>query len=319
MIDYTELPKDGTAFEQFVREICLIANLHPQWTGKGPDGGRDLLLTEEANGPIAGFTRKWLVQCKHKAHSGKSVGRSELVGIVDDTAQAGATGYLLACSTQPSSGLATKLKEISADGSNRLATQVWDGIELERRLYEPRYFSLGHLFFPKSFSSTQWRLYNAGSPNHWTANYKTYFVHLSSRIAGSHPNLTECEHIISRLECVKSLGPDEAVRPRAIYFDDKHENFVVFVDYLVPSNKKPTLQPSDFNAVLNDGYGLHSDGQVEWYTTYWDVAVQTINPTSDHFDLDHYDFYDPHLGNFRYGSGRGSYVSELQEVYNSWR
>ncbi len=31
-----ELPAVRTAFEQFIREIRLIYDLHPQWTGKGP-------------------------------------------------------------------------------------------------------------------------------------------------------------------------------------------------------------------------------------------------------------------------------------------
>lgn len=72
MIDFKELPQDGTAFEQFIREMCLIYDLHPQWTGKGPDQGRDILITEKARGSIGDFTRRWLVQCKHFAHSGKS-------------------------------------------------------------------------------------------------------------------------------------------------------------------------------------------------------------------------------------------------------
>src|SRR5207248_3034358 len=40
---------------------------------RGPDAGRDLIVEEVRTG-IAGETRvKWLVSCKHKAHSGASV------------------------------------------------------------------------------------------------------------------------------------------------------------------------------------------------------------------------------------------------------
>jgi len=40
---------------------------------RGPDAGRDLVVEEIRTG-IAGETRlKWLVSCKHKAHSGASV------------------------------------------------------------------------------------------------------------------------------------------------------------------------------------------------------------------------------------------------------
>lgn len=320
MIDFKELPKDGTAFEQFVREMCLIHDLRPQWTGKGPDQGRDILITEKARGPIDVFTRRWLVQCKHFAHSGNSVGREDLGSIIDDCRQVGAEGYLLACSTQPSSSLVTKLKELAEQPENRIVTAFWDGVELERRLAEPHCFSLGHLFFPKSFAATPWKLYNTGAPNHWTAHFKTYFVHLSSRISGRYPSLRECEHIISLLERIQAKGEHEAIRPRAIYFDDKHTEFTVFADYLVPLKQDPSLSPNDFNTVLNDGQGLHSNDGAMWHITYWDIQVQRISPYSDHFDLDHYDFYNPVRGNFEVGNCRGDCtIGELVEYGNHWR
>lgn len=320
MIDFKELPEDGTAFEQFVREMCLIYDLHPQWTGKGSDHGRDILITERARGPVGDFARLWLVQCKHFAHSGRSVGRDDLGSIIDDCKQVGAEGYLLACSTQPSSALVTKLKEIADKPENHLITAIWDGVDVEKRLAEPYCFSLGHLFFPKSFAPTPWKLYNAGAPNKWTAHYKTYFLYLSSRIAGRHPNLHECEYIISLLEQIKPKAEHEAVRPRAIYFDDKHDQFMVFADYLVPHKQEPSLSPNDFEAVLHDGQGLHSDDDGMWYITYWDVQVQRIHPYSDHFNLDHYDFYNPVRGNFEAGIRRGDdTIGDLAEHANHWR
>ncbi|WP_254513740.1 restriction endonuclease [Anatilimnocola floriformis] len=319
MIDFKELPADGTSFEQFVREICLIYDLHPQWTGKGPDHGRDILATEKAHGVVGDFARRWLIQCKHYAHSGKSVGREDLGSIIDDCRQAGAEGFLLACSTQPSSALVIKLRELAEKPENRLVTAIWDGVDLEKRLAEPRCFSLGHLFFPRSFAATPWKLYNAGAPNKWTAHYKTYFLHLSSRIAGKYPNLSECEYIISRLESIKPKAEHEVIRPRAIYFDDKHDQFKVFADYLVPRDTMPSLLPDAFESALHDGYGLHSDGTGMWYITYWDIKLRRILPYSDHFDRDHYDYYNPVRGNFETGISRNSYtIGELAEYGNRW-
>lgn len=319
MIDFKELPEDGTAFEQFVREICLIYDLHPQWTGKGQDQGRDLLITERSHGPIGDFTRRWLVQCKHFAHSAKSVGREDVGSIIDDCRQVGAEGYLLACSTQPSSSLVTKLNEIAENRDNKLVTSFWDGVDLEKKLAEPHCFSLGHLFFPKSFANTPWKLYNTGSPNKWTAHYKTYFMHLSSRISGRYPDLRECEYIVSLLEKIKPRGKHEDIRPRAIYFDDKHEQFTVFVDYLVPHDQEPGLLPRDFDTVLNDGQGLHSEGGAMWYMANWDVQIQRISPFSDHFDLDHYDFYNPVRGNFEAGIIRGDHtIGDLARYGDQW-
>jgi hypothetical protein len=119
---------------------------------------------------------------------------------------------------------------------------------------------------------------------------------------------------------IRPNGQHEVIRPRAIHFDDKHENFTVFADYLVPYEQEPSLSPRDFNAILDDGNGLHSDRTSMWYITNWDVKLQRINPHSDHFDLDHYDFYDPYRGNFVIGSPRGRYtIGDLAKYFNSWR
>lgn len=320
MIDFKELPDDGTAFEQFVRELLLIADLHPQWSGKGPDQGRDMIITERSLGYLDSFERRWLVQCKHFAHAGCSVGRGDVGSVIDDCRQVGAQGYFLVCSTQPSAGLVTKLDEIRNRPENELVTKIWDGVDIEKRLQEPRCFSLGHLFFPTSFTNTPWKIYNKGAPNKWTAHYKTYFLHLSSRIAGRYPGLRECEYIIGLLETIHPTGESEAIRPRAIYFDDKHEQFTVFADYLVPHKQQPALRPSDFNAILNDGQGLHSDSGTMWYITYWDIALKRIFPSSDHFDLDHYDYYDPYGGTFEVGIPRDrDFVGEMAHYGDQWR
>ncbi len=63
MIDFSELPKDGRAFEQFGRELLLICGVRPHWTGQGPDQGRDIMAKETLIGPIAEANRTWFVQC----------------------------------------------------------------------------------------------------------------------------------------------------------------------------------------------------------------------------------------------------------------
>lgn len=311
MIDFRELPEDGTAFEQLVRELCLRSGLRPQWSGKGSDQGRDIVITETINGPVAPFERRWLIQCKHNAHSGKSVGRDDVGNIVDDCHQIAAEGYLLACTTQPSSALTTKLQELQGNKSLHLVTKVWDGVDIEKMIHEPRFFSLGHLFFPRSFATTPWKIYNRGAPNQWTGNYKEYFIHLSSRVAGSHPQLKACEDIIAKLEQVGPLGEYEFVRPRGIYFDDKHQQFYVFADYLVSRDRSPSLKPSDFEKILHDYEGLYSDGGGMWYITIWDIQLRLIVHYSDHFDRDHFDFYTTYEGNYTGGVLRGRSISEL--------
>lgn len=320
MIDFKELATDGRAFELLIREMLLISDLHPFWTGSGPDQGRDIIATEKLSGVIRDSERKWLVQCKHKAHSGAAVGRGDLQSVVDDCRQVGATGYFLACSTHISSSLVVKLKEIEHNPENKLVVHTWDSVDIEKRLQEPRFFSLAHVFFPQSMAAVPWKLYNRGSPNRWTGHFKTYFLHLNSRIAGSHPDLKDCETIINRLESVTIKGADEKLRPRAIYFDNKHEQFMVFADYLVPKGAVPSLLPGDFEEILKDGESLYQDDVASWYSTMWDIRLTPVTPSSDHYDKDHYRFYDPFDGNFASGMPRSDYtVGDQAGLGNQWR
>lgn len=79
MIDYKELPTDGTAFELLIRELLYRRGLEVYWTGKGPDGGRDIVWIERVKGNFTTFEKRWIVQCKHHAHSGKAVSDQEVM------------------------------------------------------------------------------------------------------------------------------------------------------------------------------------------------------------------------------------------------
>jgi hypothetical protein len=138
MLDFRELPQDGQAFEQLIREILFSQGLHVQWSGVGPDGGRDLICHETTKGTFITSTRTWLVQCKHFAHAGRSVGVDDLDDIVTSCTQHGATGYLLACSTQPSSAVVNRLEGVSASQLNPITATYWDSITLERLLSAPQ-------------------------------------------------------------------------------------------------------------------------------------------------------------------------------------
>ena len=179
-------------------------------------------------GPLGSFRRRWLVQCKHFAHSARSVSRNDIPSIVDDFRQANADGYLLVCSTHPSSSVVQKLDEISNELSNRLITTILDSVELEKRLNEPRGFALAHIFFPISMRNTPWRIYNMGSPSKWAAHYKNYFIYLSCRQSAHFPSVSEVEIIAERLEQIHPQKPNELIRPR-VYFDEKNVNNSAFL------------------------------------------------------------------------------------------
>lgn len=314
MIDFTELPIDGIKFEQLVRELLIRSGFEVHWTGVGPDGGRDLVVIEKTQGALAPFQRKWLVSCKHYATSGKSVGLNDITDINDACDAVGASGFLLVCSTQPSSTVVRRFEEI--EGRGKLVVRYWDSVEIEKRLTAPQTFALNHLFFPISSKGNPWLVYATKSPSFWAANYKEYFLYLSSRAAHTFPTLSDVEEIVRRLERIE-LPKDvdwnhHFLRPRAVYFDNKHEQFSVFADYLYPEkHESKALSPTELNEVLIDGQGLYSDGDAMWYLTHWDIRYVPCMQISDHFHLDHKDYYQPFMEHYRHGFPRSEFLSNM--------
>ncbi|WP_404362903.1 restriction endonuclease [Corallococcus coralloides] len=297
MLNFKELPDDGQAFEQLVRELLFSRGLHVQWSGVGPDGGRDLVCHEKLQGLFASETRVWLVQCKHYANSGKSVGIGDLDDIVDSCAQHGATGYLLACSTQPSSAVVSRLESITANPKNQITATFWDAVTLERMLSSPMQWAIAQRFLPNS--AGEWRLYATEKPNDFVAHYKGYVFHLTNRIGsrGEH-HLDSIALRIAELEKLK-LPDEHFVRPRAVYYDDKGGSYTWYVDYMYPSGESPAAKKGVLLYQLRDGWG-REDGQI--YS--WDLSFVRYSPLSDHYDADHYDYYTRYLPNFLMGAPR---------------
>lgn len=315
MLDFKELPSDGVRFEQLIREMLIRSGFEVHWTGVGPDGGRDLVATERAEGILAPLSRKWLVSCKHKAHGGGSVGLPDVVDIVDACGAVDAEGYLLACSTQPSSSVVKRLEELHLSG--KVLTAFWDGVEIEKRLNIPELFPLVHQFLPESAKAQPWKIYASQSPSVWAANYKDYFLYMSCRIGHSFPALADVEAIAAKLESITLPGDgwsQHYIRLRAVHYDDKHEHYSVFADYLYPkTDLKTVLSPDAIDAVLQNGRGLHSDDSGEWYLTCWDVRYVPISPYSDRFQLDSANYYENSMSNFTVGFPREGWIDEIDD------
>ncbi|MMZ58085.1 hypothetical protein D1872_200510 [compost metagenome] len=309
MIDFTELSSDGVAFEQLIRELVLREGYEAHWTGVGPDQGRDLIVVEKVLGPLSSFQRTWLIECKHYAKANKSVGINDLSSIIDSCSAAGADGYILACSTQPSSSLVRKFNELQ--NSKGLKIIYWDAIEIEKRLFNPECFALIHMFFPKSSESIGWKIYNSDSPSFWAANYKEHFIYLSSRVAMTFPDLRDCEKILEIIDNFPILPKNQFLRPRAIFFDNKHEQFRVYVDYMVSEDDKVILSPKELNEYFNDGMGLYEEDNSMCYLTYWDVNLVKIRPNSDHYHRDSKGYYEPFIEKFKSGGSRNRTLSDM--------
>jgi len=299
MLDFKELSKDGNDLELLIREILLTKGYRVHWSGKGPDGGKDLLCFEERDSEFLADVKTWLIQCKHKAHGGGSIGIGDLDDIVDSCNHHKAKGYLLVTSTYPSSKVIERLDGISAYPKNEIEATYWDAVKIEQVLSTPKLWRIAQRFFPVSSKNSTWEIYATESPNHYIANYRGYHFHLSNRIGSRvdyhFPNIDDR---INEIESIK-LPKDHFIRIRAVYFDDKGGNYVWFLDYMHPHDQKPHTSSAAIAHVLGDGRAL-DNGQLYFY----DVITRPYLQHSDHYDKDHYDYYSPHLKSYQIGMHR---------------
>lgn len=134
MIDYTEI-KGGDAWEAFCRDYLvamgLVVDTPP---GRGPDGGRDLIVTEQLKGHLASRPFVWLVSCKHYAVSGAAIGTEIEQNITDRMQHHGAAGFLGFYSTLASAALIDRLKDLR-DQRKIAAFEIFDGASIENRFF----------------------------------------------------------------------------------------------------------------------------------------------------------------------------------------
>lgn len=295
MLDFKELDKDGDDFELLIRELLYNKGLEVYWSGKGPDGGKDLLCIERYQSCFKEFNRRWLVQCKHNAHSGKSVGVSELGGIENSCGLYNADGYLLVCSTFPSATVVKTLEGI--EDNKKITTAFWDYRTLERQLLVPENWSIVNMFFPNSSKRLGWQISKIDS-YFWHASYNGNIFYFSLRLG------TNCDyylkHIGERLDELNQLKlpPNHHIRFRAVYFDEKNTNFMLYIDYLLPQDTPEGFKPSA------DVINFCNDRVVEGISYDVDLKIYEYNPYSDHFDLDHRSYYAYYISNFKLGMNR---------------
>ncbi len=83
------------------------------------------------------------------------------------------------------------------------------------------------------------------------------------------------------------------LRPRKIFCDNKSCVYSVNIDYLYPFDQKP-LSDQEIRNYLTDGIGVYSDD--DYPLIYWNIKYISTNQCSDHFDLDHKEYYENILG-----------------------
>jgi hypothetical protein len=150
-IVFTELASSvpGEGLEGLTRLLAERLGLYPQWSGRGADRGRDLLLDQRISFPL-NVAIRWLVSCKDFADAKRSVGESDLPPQFEaKMIQHQAQGFLLVTTTTASTGAKELLDGLSSAG--RCFTDVWDGIRLRELLLKPSNEDLLKQFLPASF------------------------------------------------------------------------------------------------------------------------------------------------------------------------
>lgn len=157
-LDFKEIPEahKGSGlqdtFELFTRDFLMCCGYEiVEEPSRGADGGKDLIVVEKRTG-IGGITTiKWLVSCKHKAHSGASVSPDDESNIRDRLDTHACNGFIGFYSTLQSSGLAVILNSLKG----KVEVKIFDREKIEGKLLENKAgIDLAKRYFPKSMN--QW-------------------------------------------------------------------------------------------------------------------------------------------------------------------
>lgn len=138
ILNFRNIPEaNGTVapdtFELFARDfLAYLGYTILENPSRGADGGKDLIVQEMRIGISGNTNIKWLVSCKHYAHSQKSVSPNDESNISNRIQQHNCDGFIGFYSTLASSGLMDRLKGIN------YPFQVLDSSSIEGKL-------IGHL------------------------------------------------------------------------------------------------------------------------------------------------------------------------------
>jgi hypothetical protein len=137
----------GEAFEGLIRLVLERLGTVVEWTGRGADGGRDLIFIETQRGPIKARPVRWLVSCKDHSKSGRSVTQTDVGSVLEKVTQHECDGFLLATTTTASTGLKQMLDKFDISARGSIQTRVWDRFHITKMLRSDRFSHLLMQFF----------------------------------------------------------------------------------------------------------------------------------------------------------------------------
>lgn len=150
MIDYKEISDEGEIWELFARDFLQEIGFYVESSvDRGPDGKKDLIISENLQGNLGTYKFKWLVSCKHFANSGKSVQEKDEINISERIDSFNCDGFIGFYSTVPSSGLNTRLTQLKENGKIK-DYRVFDYKTIDNYLLTVGYSKLLMQYFPIS-------------------------------------------------------------------------------------------------------------------------------------------------------------------------
>jgi hypothetical protein len=156
-LDFKEIPQGNIAngqqdtFELFARDFFEKLGFEIlQHPSRGADGKKDLIVMEVIKSKTGIIKIKWLVSCKHKAHSGKSVSEDDEINILERIETEKCDGFLGFYSTLPSTSLENRRVGIG----DKIKFEIFDHAKIESMIFGNS--KMQHLFiryFPNSFKN----------------------------------------------------------------------------------------------------------------------------------------------------------------------
>lgn len=156
ILDFKEIPQANIGgglqdtFELFSRDfLAFLGYRIVQGPDRGADGKKDLIVEEVIKGITSEYTIRWLVSCKHYAHSGAAVKDTDEINISERLKQHKCDGFMGVYSTLPATSLTGLLSGISN-------YQIFDREKIESKLLDNiNGHRLAARFFPESFRKYQ--------------------------------------------------------------------------------------------------------------------------------------------------------------------
>lgn len=169
IINFKEIPQankgngEQDRFEQFACDFLETMGFKIiRRPDRGPDGKKDLIVSDIRTGVGGETTITWLVSCKHYAHSGFAVKDIDETDIHDRVIKHDCKGFLGFYSTIPASTLSDKLYKLK----DKIETTTFDSTRIERELLQLNQKErLLASFFPISHKKHRENLFNNNSDN----------------------------------------------------------------------------------------------------------------------------------------------------------